>query len=113
MTTEEAIGDREAEENQPLRRPPSFASVTEREIAQVFMEVLEVKWVSPDDDIFTLGGDSFEALTIALELEKRFNIAFPVERLESAGRVRDLAAWIDSQRRSPAPEFGLDLSRDS
>jgi acyl carrier protein len=81
----------------------TFASETEREVASIFGEMLQVKWVKPEDDVFTLGGDSFEAVRIALELEYRFNVELPTEVLESAGRVRDLAAWIDSHRRPAAP----------
>jgi acyl carrier protein len=83
-------------------QPPaiSFANETEREVAQVFAEILDLQWVSPEDDIFSLGGDSFEAVRIALELEYRFSVEFPVELLESAGRVRELAAWINAQPRS-------------
>ena len=73
---------------------------TEREVAQVFADILELEWVSPEDDIFALGGDSFEAVRIALELERRFRVEFPVELLESACRVRDLAAWLDDHPRS-------------
>jgi acyl carrier protein len=79
----------------------SFASETERQVAQIFAEILELQWVSPEDDIFKLGGDSFEAVRIALELEHRFDIELPVELLESAARVRDLAAWIDSHGGRP------------
>jgi len=84
-------------------RQITFANETEREVAKVFAEMLQVKWVKPEDDVFTLGGDSFEAVRIALELEYRFNVELPTEVLESAGRVRDLAAWIDSHRRPTAP----------
>ena len=84
-------------------RQITFANETEREVAKVFAEMLQVKWVKPEDDVFTLGGDSFEAVRIALELEYRFNVELPTEVLESAGRVRDLAAWIDSHRRPAAP----------
>jgi acyl carrier protein len=83
-------------------RQITFANETEREVAKVFAEMLQVKWVKPEDDVFTLGGDSFEAVRIALELEYRFNVELPTEVLESAGRVRDLAAWIDSHRRPAA-----------
>lgn len=79
---------------------PSYASETERNVAQVFAEMLQVKRVSPADHIFTLGGDFFEAVRIALELEYRFNVEFPVEMLESSWRVCDLATWIDAHRGS-------------
>ena len=77
----------------------TFANETEREVAKVFGEMLQVKWVTPEDDVFTLGGDSFEAVRIALELEYRFNVELPTEVLESARRIRDLAAWIDAHRK--------------
>jgi acyl carrier protein len=82
---------------------PSYASEMEREVAQVFAEMLQVKWVSPADDVFTLGGDSFEAVRIALELEYRFKVEFAVEMLESSWRVCDLAAWIEAHRGAQAP----------
>ena len=53
---------------------PSYATETEREVAQVFAEMLQAKRVFREDDVFTLGGDSFEAVRIALELEYRFNV---------------------------------------
>jgi acyl carrier protein len=73
---------------------------TESAVAAVFADVLDLTIVSADDDIFTLGGDSFEVVLIALELEHRFHLAFPVELLEESTTVRALAAWIDSQSRS-------------
>jgi acyl carrier protein len=75
-------------------------SATERAVAEVFAAVLNVQWVSLEDDIFALGGDSFEAVRVALELERRFQIEFSVELIESAGKVRDIAAWISA--RSPS-----------
>jgi acyl carrier protein len=75
----------------------SLFSATERAVVEVFAAVLNVQRVSLDDDIFALGGDSFEAIRVALELERRFQIEFPVELIESAGRVRDVAAWINAR----------------
>jgi acyl carrier protein len=101
MTERDSPGDQSAIARGAEPDPNSFASETERQVAQIFAEILELQWVSPEDDIFTLGGDSFEAVRIALELEHRFNIELPIELLETATRVRDLAAWIDSQAGPP------------
>lgn len=95
----------ESEAKQNMIPAPTYASEIEREVAQVFAEMLQVKRVTPQDDVFTLGGDSFEAVRIALELEYRFNVEFPVEMLETSGRVCDLAAWIDAQRRSASSKL--------
>jgi acyl carrier protein len=105
MANKESVGDGDAQVEQASSPTPSYTSDTEREVAQVFAEMLQAKRVFREDDVFTLGGDSFEAVRIALELEYRFNVEFPVEMLESSGRVCDLAAWIDAQRRSAAPKL--------
>jgi acyl carrier protein len=97
MTNGNSSGGRQAVEAGAESSADAFASETERQVAEIFAEILELQWVSPEDDIFTLGGDSFEAVRIALELEYRFNIELPVELLESAVRVRDLAAWIETR----------------
>jgi acyl carrier protein len=99
MTVKEPSGGN-ASATEIQRSAASFANETECEVAKVFAEILELQWVTADDDIFTLGGDSFEAVRVALELEHRFCVEFPVELLESAARVRDLAAWINAQHRS-------------
>jgi acyl carrier protein len=107
MADEELLDGVDAQVEQENTRAsdpePSYVTETEREVAHVFAEMLQAKRVFREDDVFTLGGDSFEAVRIALELEYRFNVEFPVEMLESTGRVCDLAAWIDEQRRSAAP----------
>jgi acyl carrier protein len=101
MTESEFSGSREI----PVERPKSHSDPRlieiEREVARVFAEILELEWASPEDDIFGLGGDSFEAVRIALELEHRFDIELPVEILETINRVGDLAAWINAQLRVP------------
>jgi acyl carrier protein len=105
MANKEPVGGGDAQLEQAISHTPSYASDTERDVAQVFTEMLQAKRVFREDDVFTLGGDSFEAVRIALELEYRFNVEFPVEMLETSGRVCDLAAWIDTQRRSAKPRF--------
>jgi acyl carrier protein len=81
------------------RSDVSFLTKTEHEVAQIFRRILEVQRVLPDDDIFSLGGDSFEGIRIALELEHHFKIELPVDLLETASTVRELAAWIDAAAR--------------
>lgn len=97
MTNGNSPGGRRTVEAGTEPSADAFASETERQVAAIFAEMLELQWVSPEDDIFTLGGDSFEAVRIALELEYHFDIELPVELLESAVRVRDLAAWIETR----------------
>jgi acyl carrier protein len=72
---------------------------TGKTVAGIYAKVLGLEWVNPADDIFELGGDSLEAVQIALALERHFEISLPVETLESSSRVCDVANWIDSLRR--------------
>jgi acyl carrier protein len=97
MTVKEPGNGREPKEFRRSAGP--FTNETERAVAQVFAEILDLEWVSAEDDIFALGGDSFEAVRIALELEHRFQIELSAELVESVGQVRKLAAWIDDQPR--------------
>jgi acyl carrier protein len=48
--------------------------------------------------VLTLGGDSMQAISIALELEDRFDIPIPIDTFESTQTIRELAAWIAAQR---------------
>jgi acyl carrier protein len=77
---------------------PTYGSETERKVAAIYSEILEIADIRPDDDLIGLGGDSLQAVRIGLELERRFAVALPVELLESSGCVRDIARFVDQQR---------------
>jgi amino acid adenylation domain-containing protein len=66
-------------------------------IREVFETVLGFS-ATPDDNVLTLGGDSMQAITIALELEQRFDIEIPLDTFEAVQSIRELAGWIASQR---------------
>ena len=57
-------------------------SGTERRVAEIYAAMLEVSDVSADDDIFSLGGDLLQAVRIALEIEREFNLTPTLERME-------------------------------
>lgn len=71
---------------------------TETILCQVYSATLEVPVVTVGDDILSLGGDSFHAVRIALELEEKFGIHLPLELFESETSVGEIAAWIDARR---------------
>jgi thioesterase domain-containing protein/acyl carrier protein len=56
----------------------------ERDIAQIWEEVLDVRPVGIRDDFFALGGQSFSALRLLVRLQQRFH-----RRLELASVLRD------------------------
>ena len=88
--------DRQALE---VRTAPATASSTEA-VAKVFEEVLGISGAGIDDTLWSLGGDSLQAITVAAKLESRFGIRVPLDTFESAESIRQLAAWIERERRS-------------
>jgi acyl carrier protein len=75
----------------------AMSDEVQREIALIYRQILEVGIVGPEDDIFSLGGDSLQAVRIALEIEQRFNVSIPVDVMEGSGRVREVAEWVKTQ----------------
>jgi amino acid adenylation domain-containing protein len=86
----------------PARRRPLLVD----EVAAVFKDVLSVARASPDDSLASLGGDSLQAVDLALALEKRFGVSIPPGQLEAAQTVGALARWIAARRRSATSERG-------
>lgn len=70
---------------------------TEKRLCVLYARMLNLDVVQSDDDIYTLGCDSMQAVRIALEIEREFRISLPLEIMESSGRIDDVAAWIDRQ----------------
>ncbi|MEX0852681.1 MAG: non-ribosomal peptide synthetase [Bauldia sp.] len=64
-----------------------------RQIAEVFERMLSVTGATPDDNLRTLGGNSLQAVEVALELEKRLAIPVPVESFKMSQTIRELAVW--------------------
>jgi acyl carrier protein len=70
---------------------------TEEVVASAYTAILGVADLEAHDDIFDIGGDSMQAVQIALRLEIRFDIEIPIETLEGSSRICDVAALIDRQ----------------
>jgi len=64
-------------------------------VAEAFQDLLEVPTITADSDFFELGGDSYLAVNLAVILEQRLRIPLPVELLEEATTVAQMAAWIE------------------
>ena len=73
------------------RAPPQ--NETEKIIAKVFCDVLEVKEVNVDEDFFDLGGHSLLAVIAIHEIEEALGVTFPPHILFERPTVRGLAAY--------------------
>jgi acyl carrier protein len=76
------------------------------EVAEIFESVLGKVRATPEDNVWSLGGDSLQVVRVAIEMENRFDIAIPPDVFESTQTIRELARWLAVQRASPAPGAG-------
>ena len=106
----------------PVLRTREFvapATDTERSVAEVFTEVLQVDRVGAEDDFFALGGSSLLAFTLQRALNSRLGIDVPMAALFTAPTVRALAARIDDPGESavavtdPRPSMAADAVLES
>ncbi|MQY21387.1 D-alanine--poly(phosphoribitol) ligase subunit 1 [Nocardia sp. RB20] len=106
----------------PVLRTREFvepATDTERSVAAVFAEVLQLDRVGAEDDFFALGGSSLLAFTLQRGLNGRLGIDVPMAALFTAPTVRALAARIDEPGESavavtdPRPAMAADAVLDS
>lgn len=82
------------------------------EVSAICAEVLGLTQVGLDDDLYELGGDSQQAVLIALRIEAFLPVELPLEVMESSANVRAIAAWIDAEmacrQRQGQPPAGID-----
>ncbi len=88
-------------------------SPTETAVREIWCRILGLATAGPDDHFFDLGGDSFAAVKVSLELESRLAIKLPVKALFETPTLATLAARIDRDRNasgSATPEFIVRLA---
>ncbi|MDF3932682.1 non-ribosomal peptide synthase/polyketide synthase [Pseudomonas citronellolis] len=77
-------------------------SELERELAEVWQQVLQVERVGIHDDFFELGGHSLLLTQAGLTLRQRLGLEMPLQRLFELSTVAALAAWVEEQRAGAA-----------
>jgi acyl-CoA synthetase (AMP-forming)/AMP-acid ligase II/thioesterase domain-containing protein/acyl carrier protein len=87
----------------PLPGPPPTAPETE--LARIWAEELGLESVGLDDDYFSLGGDSLQAVRIFVRAEGAFGRRLPISTLFEAATVRQMARRFtaDANARSLVP----------
>lgn len=70
-------------------------AATQDLVASICAEVLGLARVGLDDDLYELGGDSQQAVLIALRIESALPVELPLEVMERNANVRAIATWID------------------
>jgi amino acid adenylation domain-containing protein len=72
------------------------------EIARAYATILRLEGVTPGDDLLSLGGDSLQAVDIALEIEQRLGVKVAPEMLDMSCAIGDLADRLGLRRLSGA-----------
>ncbi|XVS67123.1 amino acid adenylation domain-containing protein [Actinosynnema sp. CA-299493] len=80
----------------PLTRDESTARVAprdeyERNLAEVFTELLDLSEIGVDDDFFANGGTSLTAMRLVVTIEKRYGVGVPLAALVETPTVAGLA----------------------
>lgn len=75
-----------------LRKP---RTKTEKEIAKVWSEVLQIKEIGIDDNFFEMGGTSIMAVKVVAEIEKSTGKRFPLSILFEYSNVEKFAKFIN------------------
>jgi amino acid adenylation domain-containing protein len=76
---------------------------TERHIATIWCEVLNVERVSATDDFFELGGHSLNALRVVSRLRKALGMEVPLPLMFAQPTIAGLAAELDARAAAGAP----------
>ncbi|AXX31941.1 amino acid adenylation domain-containing protein [Actinosynnema pretiosum subsp. pretiosum] len=79
---------------EPVRRGGDSATPVQREVAEVWRQVLDVPEVRPDDDFFALGGHSLLVPRLVARIEDRFGVVVPLQRFFSRPTVTALTDLI-------------------
>jgi FkbH-like protein len=78
-------------------RPREPATDTQRKLAALWQELLNVDKVGIDDDYFALGGTSLLAAQMFAEIAKRFGVRLPLTSILDCPTIRELAPRVEPQ----------------
>lgn len=92
-----------------LKREANFVSAkssVEKEVAEIWRQLLKVERVGTRDDFNALGGDSLSMVTMILQIEERFKATVPIDSFLKSPTVQNLVQLIrpDGASPTPAPE---------
>jgi thioesterase domain-containing protein/acyl carrier protein len=83
----------------PVRpRPYREPAGNERDLAEIFADVLGVERVGLDDDFFEMGGDSLGVIELLAAVGERFSVDIPASTVLEAPTVAQLALRLSHRR---------------
>ena len=79
-------------------------SDTEKQIAAIWQQLLEIDSIGRQDNFFDIGGDSLKAVDLHVELQNVFRVEFPLALLYEHMTIADMAAYLSTTAQAP-PDF--------
>jgi amino acid adenylation domain-containing protein len=80
----------------PTDSAPQSLSEAEEQVSRVFMDVLDLRTIGPDDNFFDCGGTSLLLISAHLRLQAHFERLFPVTLMFECPTVRSLAKRLSA-----------------
>lgn len=77
----------------------------ERQLAEIWSEILNVQPVGIKDNFFELGGHSLMAVRLMVKLEQAFKTTLPIATLFQFPTLEDLANHLRTNKNVPSPEI--------
>ncbi|TFF36330.1 polyketide synthase [Mucilaginibacter psychrotolerans] len=71
------------------------ANLTQKRLAGIWCELLQLEKVGIDDNFFELGGNSLLGLKTVATLKKQYNVVLPITKLYQFPTVAGIAAYLD------------------
>ncbi|TWB12405.1 FkbM family methyltransferase/amino acid adenylation domain-containing protein [Nitrospirillum amazonense] len=75
---------------------------TEKQLAALWREILDVPQVGRREEFFALGGDSLLASRLVIAMRRQFDIELPIRAIFEAPVIEDLATLVDLARAAAA-----------
>ena len=72
-------------------------------VAKAFEAIVPGAHATPEDNLLSLGGDSLQAVELALELHREFGVEVPGAVMKQSQSIRSLAAWISGRVKDATP----------
>ncbi len=86
----------------------------EQKLTELWAEILNLEWVSIDDNFYTLGGHSLLAIHLISQMNQRFEIELPLTRFLENPTIAGVAAVIEAKHQpdlDSATPVTLDLEQ--
>lgn len=103
-----AINERKYYTDKSLK---GFRNRMEKNLLNIWREVLDIEKIGISDNFFSLGGSSLKAVAINTKLTEQFNIAFPLTVIFQNPTIKRLAVFLENQLKKKTSKKALVIKK--